>query len=83
MAFSHRSSCRANGHFEIVAGARRYRAAQRADLAELLDRVLTLTNAEAQELQIIENIQRSDVHPFEEAQGSRALLKAERTDLGR
>jgi ParB/RepB/Spo0J family partition protein len=66
-----------NGHFEIVAGVRRYRAAQRAGLAELPVRVLTLTDAEAQELQIIENVQRTDVHPFEEAQGFRALLDRE------
>lgn len=68
---------RVNGHFEIVAGARRYRAAQRAELVALPVRVLTLTDVEAQELQIIENVQRSDVHPFEEAQGFRALLACE------
>jgi ParB family transcriptional regulator, chromosome partitioning protein len=45
---------RVNGHLEIVAGARRYRAAQRAGLAELPVRVLALTDAEAQELQIFD-----------------------------
>jgi ParB family transcriptional regulator, chromosome partitioning protein len=65
---------RVNGHFEIVSGARRYRAAQRAGLREVPVRVVVLTDAETLETQIIENIQRADVHPFEEAQGFRALL---------
>lgn len=66
-----------NGHLEIVSGARRYRAAQRAGLAETPVRLLELTDSEAQELQIIENVQRADVHPFEEAQGFQALLDRE------
>jgi ParB family transcriptional regulator, chromosome partitioning protein len=66
-----------NGHFEIVSGARRYRAAQRAGLAEVPVRLLDLSDSEAQELQIIENVQRADVHPFEEAQGFQALLDRE------
>jgi ParB family transcriptional regulator, chromosome partitioning protein len=68
---------RVNGHFEIVSGARRYRAAQRVGVAEVPIRVVDLTDAEAMEAQIIENIQRADVHPFEEAQGFRALLDRE------
>src|SRR5882724_7925316 len=71
---------RQNGHFEIVTGARRYRAAQRAGLEEIPVRVGTFTDAEALEIQIIENIQRADVHPFEEAQGFRALLDREGAD---
>ena len=71
---------RVNGHFEIVTGARRYRAAQRAGLEEIPVRVGTFTDAEALEIQIIENIQRADVHPFEEAQGFRALLDREGAD---
>jgi len=66
-----------NGHFEIVSGARRYRAAQRAGMSEIPVRIVVLTDAEAIETQIIENIQRADVHPFEEAQGFRALLERE------
>ena len=65
---------RVNGHFEIVTGARRYRAAQRAGLKEIPVRIGSFTDAEAIEIQIIENIQRADVHPFEEAQGFRALM---------
>jgi ParB family transcriptional regulator, chromosome partitioning protein len=68
---------RVNGHFEIVSGARRYRAAQRAGVPEIPVRIVVLTDAEVIETQIIENIQRADVHPFEEAQGFRALLERE------
>jgi ParB family chromosome partitioning protein len=71
---------RINGHFEIVTGARRYRAAQRAGLDEVPVRIGAFTDEEALEIQIIENIQRADVHPFEEAQGFRALLDREGAD---
>jgi ParB family transcriptional regulator, chromosome partitioning protein len=60
--------------FEIVAGARRYRAAQMADAATVPVRVVNLTDVEALEAQLIENLQRRDVHPLEEAQGFQALL---------
>jgi ParB family chromosome partitioning protein len=60
--------------FEIVAGARRYRAAQMAEAATVPVRIVNLTDAEALEAQLIENLQRRDVHPMEEAQGFRALL---------
>lgn len=66
-----------NGHYEIVAGARRFRAAQKAGLREVPVRVSAFTDAEAQEAQLIENLLRSDLHPFEEAQGFRALLDKE------
>ncbi len=60
--------------FEIVAGARRYRAAQLAESETVPVRIVNLTDAEALEAQLIENLQRRDVHPLEEAQGFRALL---------
>jgi ParB family chromosome partitioning protein len=63
--------------FEIVAGARRYRAAQMAEAATVPVRIVNLTDAEALEAQLIENLQRRDVHPMEEAQGFRALLNLE------
>src|SRR5258706_8212138 len=65
---------RVNGHFEIVSGARRYRAAQRAGLSQVPARIADLSDEEALETQIVENVLRDDVHPFEEAQGFRALL---------
>ena len=49
--------------FEIVAGARRYRAAQMAESATVPVRIVNLTDAEALEAQLIENLQRGDVHP--------------------
>ena len=63
--------------FEIVAGARRYRAAQMAEAATVPVRIVNLTDAEVLEAQLIENLQRRDVHPMEEAQGFRALLNLE------
>ncbi len=68
---------RVNGHFEIVSGARRYRAAQRAGLSEVPVRIADLSDEEALETQIVENVLRADVHAFEEAQGFRALLERE------
>src|SRR5712692_6770903 len=47
---------RVNGHFEIVSGARRYRAAQRAGLQEVPVRIAVLTDAETLEAQIVENL---------------------------
>src|SRR5579863_5235286 len=67
---------RKNGaKYEIITGARRFRAAQSAGLERVPARLaLDLTEDEVLEIQIIENVVRSDVHPFEEAQGFRALL---------
>ena len=63
--------------FEIVFGARRYRAARMAEVTTIPVRIKQLTNAEALEAQLVENLQRRDVHPLEEAQGFRALLNLE------
>ena len=63
-----------NQVFEIVAGARRFRAAQLAELFSVPARIVELTDAQAQEWQLIENSQRVDVHPYEEAQGFQRLL---------
>lgn len=61
--------------FEIVAGARRFRAAQLAELFAVPVRVVELTDAEALTLQLVENAIREDVHPYEEAMAYRALLE--------
>lgn len=61
--------------FEIVAGARRFRAAKAAGLRSIPARRVYLTDDEALEVMVVENLQRSDVHPLEEAQGYEALLK--------
>jgi ParB family chromosome partitioning protein len=60
--------------FEIVAGARRFRAAQLAELFSLPARIVGLDDAAAMEWQLVENSQRVDVHPYEEAQGFQRLL---------
>ena len=60
--------------FEIVAGARRFRAAQLAELFSLPARIVELDAAAAMEWQLVENSQRVDVHPYEEAQGFQRLL---------
>jgi len=64
----------ASGDYEIVAGERRWRAAQRAGLHEVPVVVIEATDAEALQLAIIENVQRADLNALEEAQGYRALI---------
>lgn len=61
--------------WEIVAGERRWRAAQRAGMAELMTIVRDMTDFEVLEVQIVENLQRTDLHPLEEAAGYAALLR--------
>ena len=64
-----------NGHtHELVAGEQRFRAAREAGLKEIPAVVRTLTDNEARELQIVENLQRKDVHPMEEGAGYKGLL---------
>lgn len=63
--------------YEIVAGARRFRAAQLADVENVPVRIVNLTDAEALEAVLIENILRHDLHPLHEAAGFRALLDIE------
>jgi len=61
--------------YEIIAGERRWRAAQRAGLHEVPVVVVEATDAEALQLAIIENVQRADLNPLEEAEGYRALIE--------
>jgi ParB family transcriptional regulator, chromosome partitioning protein len=61
--------------YEIIAGERRWRAAQRAGLHEVPVFVIEATDAEALQLAIVENVQRSDLNPLEEAEGYRALIR--------
>lgn len=63
-----------NGTYQIVAGERRYRASRMAGLLEVPAVVQELTDQEAMELALIENLQREDLNPLEEAQGYQALL---------
>jgi ParB family transcriptional regulator, chromosome partitioning protein len=60
--------------FEIIAGERRWRAAQRAGLHDVPVVIIEATDAEALQLAIIENVQRADLNALEEADGYRALM---------
>jgi len=60
--------------YEIVAGSRRFRAAKEAGLGTVPVRVMELTDDQAAEAAIIENLQRRDVEPLDEAVGFAALL---------
>jgi ParB family chromosome partitioning protein len=62
------------GRFEIIAGERRWRAAQRAGLAEIPVLVKAVPDQAALALALIENIQREDLNPLEEAQGLQRLI---------
>ena len=61
--------------FEIIAGERRWRAAQRAGLHDVPVVVREVDDKEALELAIIENVQRVDLNPLEEAQGYEQLIE--------
>lgn len=63
------------GRFEIIAGERRYRAAVDAGLAELPCIVRETSDAETMEIALIENLQRKDLSPFEEADGLKTLAE--------
>lgn len=65
----------ANNSYEIIAGERRWRAAQIAGLHEVPALVRELTDREALEFGIIENVQREDLSPLEEGEGYKRLLE--------
>lgn len=62
--------------FEIVAGERRWRASRIAEQPQIPAIVREMTDTEALEIAVIENAQREDLHPLEEAEGFEALLKS-------
>lgn len=64
----------APGHYEIIAGERRFRAAQLAGLKEVPVLVREVADENAAVMALIENIQREDLNPLEEAHGVRRLL---------
>ncbi len=65
----------AKGEFQIVAGERRWRAAQRANLHTIPVLIRELSDGEVAEISIVENVQRADLNPLEEAMGYKALLE--------
>lgn len=62
------------GGYQIVAGERRYRASRMAGLTEIPAIVRELSDSETMQLALIENLQRQDLSPMEEAQGYRTLM---------
>lgn len=64
------------GKYELVAGERRWRASKAAGLTEIPATVRELTDAQVLEIQVIENLQRDDLHPLEEAEGYETLMKS-------
>ncbi|MCA3572949.1 MAG: ParB/RepB/Spo0J family partition protein [Aestuariivirga sp.] len=65
----------AEGEYEIVAGERRWRAAQRAGIHDVPVLIRELSDGEALEIALIENIQRTDLNPLEEARAYGLLLE--------
>lgn len=64
-----------NGQYQIIAGERRWRAAREAGLTEVPVMVIEADDRKAMELALIENLQREDLNPLEEAQGYRSLIE--------
>jgi ParB family chromosome partitioning protein len=62
-------------HYEIIAGERRWRAAQKAELHEVPVIVQALTDSQALEIGLIENLQRQDLTALEEAEGYQRLIE--------
>jgi ParB family chromosome partitioning protein len=62
------------GEYQLVAGERRWRAAQRAGLRTIPAVIRELDDGQVLEIAIVENVQRADLNPLEEAQGYKALI---------
>ncbi|MGH9734680.1 MAG: ParB/RepB/Spo0J family partition protein, partial [Candidatus Acidiferrales bacterium] len=76
----HRIDEEESSELEIIAGARRYRAAKAAKLEAVPVRIMELTDQQALEFQVIENLQRAEVHPLDEAIGYQQLIESVKTD---
>ncbi len=63
-----------SGRYQIIAGERRWRAAQLAQLHEVPVIVMSISDAEAYEIALIENLQREDLDPIDEARGYQKLM---------
>lgn len=64
----------ANGYYQIVAGERRWRAARRAGLTEIPVLIIEADDRKVMELALVENLQREDLNPMEEATGYQTLM---------
>ena len=63
-----------NGYYQIIAGERRWRAARMADLSDVPAVIIEADDKKAMELALIENLQRQDLNPLEEALGYQTLM---------
>lgn len=63
-----------SGYYQIIAGERRWRAARLAELAEVPVRIVEADDKKAAEIALVENLQRQDLNPIEEALGLKALV---------
>ena len=64
-----------SGYYQIIAGERRWRAAKQAGLREVPVVIIEADDRKAMELAMIENLQREDLNPMEEAEGLQALME--------
>ncbi|SMC56974.1 ParB/RepB/Spo0J family partition protein [Papillibacter cinnamivorans] len=64
-----------SGYYQIIAGERRWRAARMAGLSEVPVMIIEADDRKAMELAMIENLQREDLNPIEEAEGFRSLIE--------
>ena len=64
-----------SGYYQIIAGERRWRAARAAGLTEVPVRILEADDRRAMELALVENLQREDLNPIEEARGYQTLMQ--------
>ena len=64
-----------SGYYQIIAGERRWRAARLAGLTEVPVRVIEADDRRTAEMAMVENLQREDLNPIEEAKGYRALIE--------
>lgn len=64
-----------DGYYQIIAGERRWRAARQAGLEDIPAMILEASESEVMELALIENLQRQDLNPIEEAEGYERLMK--------
>jgi ParB family chromosome partitioning protein len=70
-------------YYEIVAGERRYRAAKLAGKEDIPAIQRKLSDVQVLEIQVIENMQRADLHPLEEAQGYKNLILTKQYDVAK